>query len=537
METLPIIGTNSGARPPPRRKNMTRKIEPSTSVAEIVRLCPSARKVFDRHGLRGCGGDHGPAEPLEFFARVHEVDLEALLQDLNAEITGSSAPYVYRETLADYIYRRFFKAGIAIVLSLGATWGVISLMRISLGKALLQTALLPAIHAHAHAMIFGWVGLFVMGFAYQSFPRFKNTTLWRPELANCTLYLMLGGILLRALADMLRHGPYALGLGGISMAAEVAAIVLFITIILRTSRQSIGPHNPYEVFILAALAWFLVQAIFSGYFFFAEATAVGLQQTIFRTALLDAPLRDIQLFGFAALITAGVSQRFVPVVYGLGRPRRDRQKFIFLLINGSLLLDISSYLALLLTGNVVWGLSLELAYVLMALWAVLLVIQLRIFTPTTQPDRSWKFIRAAYVWLLISMLMLPFLMPYGLWIGQGFSHAFWGAHLHAFTVGFLSMMIIGVSSRVVPILAGVDSKQLTALWGPFILLNAGCAGRVLFQMLTDWNPAIAYSFIGITGVMELSALAWWGIGLWRVMNLAKIHRRTVLRIGPNEATM
>jgi hypothetical protein len=328
---------------------------------------------------------------------------------------------------------------------------------------------------------------------------------------------------------MLQHGPSALGLGGISIAAEVTAIVLFITIILRTSRQSIGPHNPYEIFILAALAWFLIQAIFDGYFFFAEATAVGLPQMIFRTALLDAPLRDIQLFGFAALITAGVSQRFVPVVYGLGRPRRDRQKLIFWLINGSLLLDVASYLALFLTGNVVWGVALELAYVLMALWAVLLAIQLRIFTSTTQPDRSWKFIRAAYVWLLIAMLMLPFLMPYGLWTGQGFSHAFWGAHLHAFTVGFLSMMIIGVSSRVVPILAGIDSKQLTALWGPFVLLNAGCAGRVLLQILTDWNPAIAYAFIGITGVMELGALAWWGVGLWRVMNLAKIHRQGLLR--------
>jgi hypothetical protein len=165
----------------------------------------------------------------------------------------------------------------------------------------------------------------------------------------------------------------------------------------------------------------------------------------------------------------------------------------------------------------------------MALWAVLLVIQLRIFTPTTHPDRSWKFIRAAYVWLLVAMLMLPFLIPYGMWSGRGFSHAFWGAHLHAFAVGFISMMIIGVSSRVVPILAGMDSKRLSALWGPFLLLNAGCAGRVGLQILTDWRPNLAYSLIGISGVMELAALAWWGIGLWRVMNLSKTHRPSALR--------
>ena len=92
------------------------------------------------------------------------------------------------------------------------------------------------------------------------------------------------------------------------------------------------------------------------------------------------------------------------------------------------------------------------------------------------------------------------------------------------------MMILGISSRVVPILAGVDSRKLTSLWGPFILLNAGCAGRVILEILTDFAPRIAYSFIGFTGLAELAALAWWGIGLWHVMNLSKTYRASVLRI-------
>lgn len=510
---------------------MSKKIDASTSVAEIVRLCPSARKIFDRHGLKGCGGENGPVEPLEFFARVHQADIEKLLEDLNAEIEKpEKEAYVYRESLADYIYRRFFKAAIAIMLVLGGLWGVIALAEISLGKSLLQPQLLPMIHAHAHAMIFGWVGLFVMGFAYQSFPRFKFTTLWRPGLANLTLYLMISGIVFRFTADMLEHGALALSLGAISAAAEITAIVLFVVIILKTARQSMSPRSPYEAFIISALAWFLIQTIFSGFFFFAETTAANLQETILRTALFDGPLRDMQLLGFAALIIAGVSQRFVPAVYGLGRPRHDRQKLIFWLMNGSLLLDIASYVALLTTGNPFFALTLEFSYLLMALWAALLVIQLRIFTRTSQPDRSWKFVRAAYVWLLIAIAMMPLLMPYSAWEGEGFSHAFWGAHRHAFTVGFVSMMILGISSRVVPILAGADSKHLTSLWGPFILLNAGCAGRVILEILTDLAPRVAYPLIGFTGFVELGALAWWGIGLWRVMNLSKTQRANVLRL-------
>jgi hypothetical protein len=46
-------------------------------------------------------------------------------------------------------------------------WGAINLLQIAVSGSFLQLRLLPAIHAHAHAMVYGWVGLFVMGFAYQ----------------------------------------------------------------------------------------------------------------------------------------------------------------------------------------------------------------------------------------------------------------------------------------------------------------------------------------------------------------------------------
>jgi hypothetical protein len=501
-----------------------------TSVAEIVKACPTARRIFDKHGLHGCGGENGPTEPLAFFASVHNVDVDALVEELNAEIARpSQEAYVYKETLGDFIYRRFFKAGVAVVLSVGCLWGAINLLQIGLGGNFLQLRLVPSIHAHAHAMIFGWVGLFVMGFAYQSFPRFKYVTLWRPDLANLTFYLMLIGIAARIGAELLQPMPVGIGLGILSAGAELAAITLFITIILKTARQSVQPRNPYEKFIFGALFWFFVQAVLSAVFFFAKATAAGQNQLVRRIALIDGPLRDIQLLGFAALIIAGVSQRFVPAVYGLGKPPRDRQSLIFWLINGSLLLDIASYVAVLTTGDVTYAFGLEIAYLLMAAWAVLLVFQLRIFAKPGEQDRSFKFVRAAYVWLLVSMAMMPFFLVYGVLTHQGFAHSYLGAHRHAFTVGFISMMILGVASRVVPILAGIDSKKVSSLWGPFILFNVGNAGRCILQILTDFIPNFAYPLIGLTGFIEVTALAWWGVELWHTMNLSKTHRAKLLR--------
>ncbi len=505
------------------------EITKNTSVAETVKTCPTARNIFDKHGLKGCGGANGPMESLAFFAAVHQIDVDALVRELNAEIRNPSPEaYVYQESLGDYIYQRFFKAGIAVVLSIGALWGAVNLWQIAEGGTFLELHLVPAIQAHAHAMIFGWVGLFVMGFAYQSFPRFKFVTLWRPDLANLTLYLMLIGIVSRVGAEMLQPMPVGVGLGILAAGTEIAAIIMFITIILKTARQSVEPSSPYEKFIIGALFWFFIQAVFSDVFFFAKVTAETQEQLVMRIALLDGPLRDIQLFGFAALIIAGVSQRFVPAVYGLGKPRRDRQRLIFYLMNGTLLLDLVSYVLFFSTGNVYFIAGLELSYIFMVVWAVLLVRQLRVFAPTSRPDRSLKFIRAAYTWLIFAMVMLPFLIPYGVLMHQGFSHTFMGSHRHAFTVGFISMMILGVASRVVPILAGVDSERLSRLWGPFILLNVGCAGRVLLQVLTDFIPATAFRLVGFTGFVEVIALAWWGVELWHTMNLARTHRARLL---------
>ncbi len=505
----------------------------ATPLTEILQRHPEARRVFDRHGLHGCGGEHGPAETIEFFARVHQVDADQLLQEIREEAAKPNhEAFTYEPTIADYIYRRFFKAGIAVVLTVGALWGAVNLLQIALKQNFLQLHLVPAIHAHAHAMIFGWCGLFVMGFAYQSFPRFKHTTLAWPNVANLTLYLMLGGIAARVAAELLQPQIIGLVLGAVASAAEVAAIGLFIAIILKTARRSLEPHNPYEKFILAALTWFFIQAIFSDVFFFAKATATSQDELIRRIALLDGPLRDVQLLGFVAMIIVGVSQRFIPVVYQLARPRRDRQSLIFWLMNGSLILDVVSYMLILTTGNVFFALGLEASFVLMLAWAVLLVRQIGIFSKPGERDRSWKFVRASYVWLLIAMVMLPFLPVYGILTHQYFAHSFMGAYRHAFTVGFITLMIMGIAARVVPILAGVDSHQLSSLWGPFILLNAGNIGRVTLQISTDFIPRIAYPLVGLTGFLEFAALAWWGVELWHVMNISHTRRLAPVLIQP-----
>ncbi|HKI18131.1 MAG TPA: DUF1858 domain-containing protein, partial [Isosphaeraceae bacterium] len=104
----------------------------------------------------------------------------------------------------------------------------------------------------------------------------------------------------------------------------------------------------------------------------------------------------------------------------------------------------------------------------------------------------------------------------------------YGATRHAITVGFISLMIMGMAAKVVPTLGGIDPRTLPALWGPFLLVNAGCFLRVATQILTDWHPA-AFALIGVSGTLEVAGLAWWGLGLARIMLRRGDERTSVPR--------
>jgi hybrid cluster-associated redox disulfide protein len=55
-----------------------------TSIIELLRSHPMARDIFARHGM-GCIGCMGAAtETIENGAKMHDIDIEALLKELNA---------------------------------------------------------------------------------------------------------------------------------------------------------------------------------------------------------------------------------------------------------------------------------------------------------------------------------------------------------------------------------------------------------------------------------------------------------------------
>jgi hypothetical protein len=502
----------------------TERIEGSLLIPELLRDAPQVRPVLDRYGLRGCGGALGPVETLAFFARAHDVPLEPLLEELRVAAHNPAPAIVETPSSADTIYRPFFKAGIAVVLTLGAAWGAYLLLRIAF-TGRFTAAGLHEVNAHGHAQIFGWVGLFVMGFAYQAFPRFKHTSLAHPRLALASLGLMLAGIVGRSVAEPLAAVVSAAGPVAITAAVvEVVAAALFVGVILATWRYSGKGLAFYDYYILSSLLWFLVQAVAEAAYLTATLAAASRAEVIALVATWQGALRDVQIHGFALLMVLGVSQRILPHFYGFPEPRRRLSLAALVCLNAAVVGEAIGLVLLHHIGPILWYTSV----LLLAGSVVTLLASWHAFSHSAESDRSLKFLRAAFAWLLLSLAMLVLLPVYQHallpWLAPGseaarlhFSHAYYGAIRHAITVGFLSLMIVGVASRVVPTLNGLDPRRLTQLWLPFLLLNLGCTLRVLMQTLTDFTEW-AYPLAGISGLLEVSGLALWGMHTWAVMS-------------------
>lgn len=509
--------------------NEARAVHASCLIPDLLRDHPQVRRVLDGHGLAGCGGHLGPHETLRFFARAHGVDEARLLVEIDEVIARPQcvAPLA-APGLADAIYRPFFLGGIAVVLTAGATWGAWILWNIAL-KGSFLAASVPSINAHGDAQIYGWVGLFIMGFAYQAFPRMWQTRLAAPALAWVVFAAMLIGIVVRTVAipgaGVWSGAVAAADAGGL---LQIAASAIFALQVLATFRRSGRPIEPYVAFVSVALACFVASTMFSAWHIRETLTAGSIEDLLGTIATYQVPLRDLQIHGLALLMILGVSLRMLPGLYGVAQTGRRCGWWAFGLLAAGLVGEIVLFLAYRWSGHHLPAAFLPAAWLAMSVGIALVVLPWRLWQPLPEPDRSAKFVRAAYAWLAIAMTMLLVLPLYHAVAGLRFSHAYFGATRHAITVGFISLMIMGIAAKVVPTLNGIDPARLSSLWGPFVLVNVGCALRVSLQILSD-RTGRPTPWLGVSGSLEVAALSWWGFGLAALMLLPE---RRDLDLGP-----
>lgn len=497
-------------------------ITAATTVREVMTRYPQAEAIFSKYGLTGCGGPKGPVEPIGFFATVHQVDPDALLRELN-EVASQGPQEAPRNQVAAEdpdIYRPFVKTALVIVLTLGCTLGAINLAAMALA-GVTGSYWEAVTQAHGHAQIFGWVGLFIMGVAYHVLPRLKATQLHSRSLAQASFWLVLTGIVLRMIAQPLAESPSFAGIVVLSAVAELIAATLFLYVVARTLASNPGSIAFFDKYVVASAVWFLVAA--------AATAAISLYTASEGLAVIppaiDGPYLHVALMGFVGMMIFGITLRTIPVFMGLRQPNERAFDVLFWTLNLSILLKAGSGWLDAIAGTTTFASAGPLGAALEYGSILAFVYFLGIFrTPVRNVaeegvSRGYeKFIRASYLWLVIAATMITAYTLYQATTGQAVPHSLVGAYRHALTVGFISMMILGMAARIIPVFTGVRLHSDLMLLASFLLLNLGNTVRVVSQPLADLVGGPFFVSMGISGFIEVTALGLFVYNLWRTID-------------------
>ncbi|MEA5044038.1 MAG: NnrS family protein, partial [Petrimonas sp.] len=259
------------------------------------------------------------------------------------------------------LYRYFFISALVTIFTLGCMWGAVNLLLIGLGESF-HSIDYSWVLAHGHAMIFGFVGLFIMGFSFQAMPRFAGVTLRNPRLAFSTLPLLITGILLQALAHVMAPQPPYLPLGVLAGLLQLIAVIIFVWVMVYTLRGA-PTKGYYNDFVYAALGWFLVAAVANPIIFSLFEAAVTPEEFLFNVSSFNIPYRDIQTLGIAVVMILGVSLHILPHAYGFRTPSRRWRRFLLWGVNGAVLFGIISFTAGMTTGVHWWHAANGISYI------------------------------------------------------------------------------------------------------------------------------------------------------------------------------
>ncbi|MFO0793327.1 MAG: DUF1858 domain-containing protein [Candidatus Brocadiaceae bacterium] len=497
------------------------EINRNTIIKDLIESHPETLSVFKKYNLVIAGGVRGPNEPIAFFAKAHEVDYDTLVKELNEAIAKGGGEHVELPKLEeDKIYEKFVKTAIISTLTVGVTFGAIILSYIAL-KLNFNSIYYALIQAHGHAQLYGWVGLCIMGFSFYIIPRVKNTELRSRNLTSICYVLIVASLVLRTIIQPLSFQGTRFLLP-ISSICETISICLFVLIILRTILASKEKKGVFDKFFKAGVIWFLISTglNFAMIMYIYKHALTEIPRAVF------SPYVHLYLFGFVCMFIFAINIRTVYAFLDIKPVREKPVNLTFWILNLSIPVYFVTYM-LADKSNVALRFSQFIVFP-MAFAILAFIYGLRVFERSTKElhdvvmDRSYtKTIRTAYIWLIISaiiLLVIPFLGH-----GSEMQKRFHGSLNHALTVGFITMMIIGYASKMIPTFKGINMYSQKLSDFTFILINVGCFLRVFSQILVGVSgKKLFYATMGTSGWFELAALGLFGYNLWKTMNTTQV---------------
>jgi hypothetical protein len=496
------------------------------SVREVRRRFPATIPVFERYGLGDCGGEEGPEEPMAWFATVHRLPLEEFLRDVRDAAVRDAAAIARQPAPASAPFSPHFILGsLFLTLTLGATTGAVNLLRIAAGGDV------PISHRqiHGHTQILGFAGLFLMGIAYHALPRILGIGGFRPVSARPAFWLMFSGVLLRNAGQPL--GFYAIGrvLSLVSAGLETASVFLFarfvFALLARVRAGKYDPSDPILRFVRLGTLFFVVAAAFLA----AQGIwLAGHRETEAPVALTE-PFYFSALFGFLLAWIYGFGNRVVSLFLGLGPATRKTPEVTLGLQAVAVPLSLLSYLPGLASFPAAAlrdaGLALAAISALVYLGGNGFLWRRAVLPAMRAPGAPTVAIRCAFGCLALWAVLTLSAVVVSRTMAIPAQNLWWSdAARHLFTVGFLTLLIVGMSLRILPVFSGKPLWSPRLAYVTYALLLAGAAMRLL-QYPAAFNP-LFYRIGSFMGVPVVLAILLFAFNLVRTMK-AKAPARPI----------
>jgi hypothetical protein len=402
------------------------------------------------------------------------------------------------------LYRPFIRASLIIAAVLGFSTGAAILIMPLLG---MDRSLTWVTHSQSHgiAQLFGWVGLFVMGFGYHIVPRFFGSPIRYPLPQKLSMWLVIAGLLLRFMGQSLYKTSLADPLVAIGGVLLFAGLLVFGWTLLEVVRHSSNKLGPPELWMISGIFWSVV----SGGLHLAVTLRMAIDSAPLGYTPWNEALIYTALFGFISSFIFAVSARAIRGFLIL-KPMFERLNWIALGL-------AQVGLATLIVGRFA-ELDQEIAsagLVLVSLGALLYVYALRVLEPpdgiarrfAVGYDRYGLVIRTAYVWLVLGSVLL---------ILTATDDAGWTdvvpvevslPVMHVLTLGFVTTLIFGAGSRFIPIFEGADIHHPRLMDVAFALITISTILRLAFGFTISGSGEWALGISGAAGFVAIVLFA------------------------------
>jgi len=128
------------------------------------------------------------------------------------------------------------------------------------------------------------------------------------------------------------------------------------------------------------------------------------------------------------------------------------------------------------------------------------------------------YLRSAYVWLGLAGALQAWFAGRAWMRGDYVSLAQIDSARHAVALGFITMMIVGMATRVLPVFAGRRLHSGTMAVGALYALNIAGALRVVGGLMADSSYVNdRYWFMAAAGALGLFAVALFAYNLYRTV--------------------